>query len=37
MSREEIKKINLIVHAPVRLAVLSVLVTLKEADFTYLK
>ena len=37
MSQEEIKHINLLIHAPVRLAVLSILATVKNADFSYLK
>lgn len=37
MNREEIKNINLLIHAPVRLAVMTVLSEVEEADFTYLK
>jgi len=37
MSHEEILNLDPIVHAPIRLAILSILVTAEEAGFSYLK
>lgn len=37
MNQEAIRNIDLLIHAPVRLAVMSVLAGVEEADFTYLK
>lgn len=37
MGHEEILELNPIIHAPIRLAIMSVLITTEEADFTYLK
>jgi len=37
VSREEIKNIDPLIHAPVRLAVLSILAAVQQADFSYLK
>jgi len=34
---QKFESLDLIVHAPVRLAILTILVSLKSADFTYLK
>ena len=37
MNQEDILDINLIIHAPIRLAALSILVTVQNANFTFLK
>jgi len=37
MVHEDILGLNPIIHAPIRLAIMSVLITAEEADFTYLK
>ena len=37
MNPEQISKLDPVVHAPIRLAILSVLVTIKSAGFSYLK
>jgi len=37
MNPEQISKLDPVVHAPIRLAILSVLVTIKGAGFSYLK
>ncbi len=37
MNREYISHIDLLIHAPIRLAVLSALVTVKDANFSFLK
>lgn len=37
MNPEEILKLDPIVHAPIRLAILSVLISVENANFTYLK
>lgn len=37
MSSDEIMKLDPLIHAPIRLSVLSVLMTVQSADFAYLK
>ena len=37
MNQEPISKIDPLIHAPLRLAVLSILAAVESADFTYLK
>jgi DNA-binding transcriptional ArsR family regulator len=37
MNRQEILKLNALIHAPIRLAILSVLISVEHANFTFLK
>ena len=37
MNKDKILQLDPIVHAPVRLAILSILITVEDANFTYLK
>jgi DNA-binding PadR family transcriptional regulator len=37
MNPEQISKLDPVVHAPIRLAILSILVTVEDANFSYLK
>ena len=37
MSQDNILRLDPIIHAPVRLAILSILITVEEANFTFLK
>ena len=37
MNHDEIKNIDLLIHAPLRLAILSILISVDSADFSYLK
>lgn len=37
MNTEHILKLNPIIHAPIRLAVMSILISVENANFTYLK
>jgi DNA-binding MarR family transcriptional regulator len=37
MSQEHILDLDPLIHAPIRLAILSVLITVENANFTYLK
>jgi len=37
MKHEKILQLNPIIHAPTRLAILSILITVESANFTYLK
>jgi DNA-binding PadR family transcriptional regulator len=37
MNPEQILKLDPVVHAPIRLAILSILITIKDANFSYLK
>ena len=37
MNPDEILKLDPMVHAPIRLAILSILITVENANFTYLK
>ncbi|MBN1270636.1 MAG: transcriptional regulator [Candidatus Aminicenantes bacterium] len=37
MSREQILKLDPLIHVPARLAILSILVTIEDANFSFLK
>ena len=37
MNHEKILRLDPIIHAPIRLAILSILITVKNANFTFLK
>jgi len=37
MSQEQIQNLDPIIHAPIRLAIMSVLITVRSANFTFLK
>ncbi len=37
MGHEQFREIDPVIHAPIRLAIMSVLISVDEVDFTYLK